>query len=127
MKKFIKKYVKEIICVILFLLGVLFLVVGKNNFVQGGLSCACWAGCVFVMRTISKQKGIETINCFDKEVQEILKDIEINGTNSEYYGVVDINIINKQRLKFVKKVNKESISFAILGIILIIICILCVI
>lgn len=126
LKEFFKKYLKEITCVALFLLGVLFLIVGTNDFVRG-LSFACWAGCVFIMRAISKLKGEMAINNFDKEIEEIVKDIEINGEESEYYTVVDINIISKERSKLVKKVNRQSNTFAILTGVLAIISILCVI
>lgn len=125
-RAFFKKYLKEITCVALFLLGVLFLIVGTNDFVRG-LSLACWAGCVFIMRIIAKQKGIDVVNSFDKEVEEILKDIEINGEESEYYRVVDINIITKERAKLVKKINRQSVTFSILAGVLAIISILCVI
>ena len=125
-RAFFKKYLKEITCVALFLLGVLFLIVGTNDFVRG-LSLACWAGCVFIMRIIAKQKGIDVVNSFDKEVEEILKDIEINGEESEYYRVVDINIITKERAKLVKKINRQSVTFSILAGVLAIISNLCVI
>ena len=125
-KHFFKTYVKEVGCVALFLFGALFLIVGTNNFIRG-LSFACWAGCVFIMREVYKLRGQSTISNFDKEAKEILKDIEINGEDSEYYGVVDENIIGKQRLKLTKKIEKERVSFTILGAILLIISILCVI
>ena len=125
-RAFFKKYLKEITCVALFLLGVLFLIVGTNDFVRA-LSFACWAGCVFIMRVISRQKGADAINTFDKEAEEILKDIEINGEASEYYRVVDINIITKERVKLVKKINRQSVTFSILAGVLAIISILCVI
>lgn len=124
---FIKKNKKEISAVVLFFLGVVTILLGKNNFVQGGLTCACWAGACFMMALATRDRGVRQMENFELGAKEILSDLETNGENSEYYGVVNFNTINKQRLKLNKNIRKQVLSCNILGIILLISCILCVI
>lgn len=123
--KFLKKYYKEIFAGGLFLLGIVPLIFGKTQFLQFGLFCLCWALGVLVLAYIIKLRGVEQIKTFDKEAKKILKDIQIRGESSVYFGLTNINIMKKERNKLIKKLQKPITVCYIMATIFIITCILC--
>lgn len=126
MEKF-KRYKNIIIILVLLIAGAIAIVAGKSLAVQGGIACLCWGIMVLVIAWITKQRNDEELKQFDISVTEMLKDIATNEENSEYYGMVDIADANKMREKLIKKHRKQVVSCAVMGVILIITCILCVV
>lgn len=111
----------------LLIVGACTVIFGKTLKVQGGVTCLCWGIAVLVLAYNTYNKNQWHLDEFDKESKEILKDVAINGEESEYYGLVDINIMNKQRTKLAKNLRKQVVSCVIFGTILLISCILCMI
>ena len=126
-KKYLKEHLKEFLIVGFLCLGLLTLVVGKNNFVQFSLTCISWSVALFLIARLREQKGVEEILAFDKEAQEIMEDIEINGKNSEYYEVFDEINYNVNRLNRIKQLRRQNRFSKIFAIILLITSILCMI
>lgn len=126
-KKYIKEHLKEILIVAFLCLGLLTLVVGKNNFVQFSLTCISWSVAMFLIASLREQKGVEEILAFDKEAQEMLEDIEIKGKESEYYEVFDEITYNVNRLNRIKQLRRQNRFSKIFAIILLITSILCMI
>lgn len=122
---FLKKYYKEILAGGLFLLGIIPLMFGKTQFVQFGLFCLCWALGVLVLAYIIKLRAIKQIKAFDKEAKKILKDIQIRGEKSVYFGLTNINIMESERKKMIKKLQHPITVCYIMATIFIITCILC--
>ncbi len=125
--KFVKKYSKEILILVFLCLGLFTLIVGKNNFVQFSLTCISWSVALFLIASVREERGVEEILTFDKQAQEMIEDIEINGKNSEYYEVFDETIYNENRLKRIKQLRRQNRISKIFAIILIITSILCMI
>ena len=123
--KNIGKYKKHILMVSLIILGAIVALINVNKKVQGGIACICWGLAVLVMVWINKQHQGQELNEFDIESKEILEDIVANGENSPYYHFYNIEIVNKLRLKLIKKHSKQTISCTILGIVLLITAIIC--
>ena len=121
----LKKYKEGILVGGLLLASVLAVILGKTIAIQGGIACLCWGLAVFVCSYIAKKRGDQQIIEFDAEVTAVLEDIANNGEDSEYYGLLDIEIANKTRKKLIKRIKKQIIGCVILGVILIITSILC--
>ena len=119
------KYKMHILISILLIAGVLFALIGNSFKVQAGGACLSWGLAVLVMLLFNRQKQLEETNNFDIQANEILQDIAIKGANSEYYQFYNIDIVAKLRKKIIKKHNKQTISCAIFGAVLIITAIIC--
>ena len=126
-KKYIKEHLKEFLIVGFLCLGLLTLVVGKNNFAQFSLTCISWSVALFLIARLREEKGVEEILAFDKEAQEMLEDIEIKGKDSEYYEVFDEITYNVNRLNRIKQLRRQNRFSKIFAIILLITSILCMI
>lgn len=111
--------------VALLVLGLLTLIVGTNNFVQFTLTCASWSAALFIMSAVSEDRGVKEIQNFDKHAQEVAKDIEINGTASEYYEVFDETTYNVNRFKRIKQLRRQNRISKFFAIILLITSIIC--
>lgn len=119
------KYREEILVVILLFVAGCFAIFVKNPNIKAGISCLFLGFAVMVVSYIASKRANKELFNFEIESKEILKDLALRGQESEYFGVMDINAINKLRTKLIKRNRKQVISCAVLGIILIITAIIC--
>ncbi|MBQ7798667.1 MAG: hypothetical protein IJ371_06055 [Clostridia bacterium] len=119
------KYRYYILLAILFIVGAMAVVLGKNLAIQGGVASICWGIAIFVIILITKQHQEQEITNFDMQAKEILEDIAEYGEQSEYFTYYNIDVINKIRAMLLKKHSKQIVSCTIFGVVLIIIAIIC--
>ena len=119
MKK-IKEHLFGIIIAIFLCMGACTVVFGKSQVVQGGLTSLFWAVALLLFGYITMIKNECNLQVFDIQSKDILVDIGVNGVDSDYYGVYDIESLNKIREKYIKRSRKQVFSVFIMGIILII-------
>ena len=124
---FLKKHYKSILTYTLLISGALAVVLGNTTAVQLGVSGILWSLTVFMLVWIANERNKKELMLFNEDAELILKDVAQKGENSEYFNVYNIEIINKLRLKLIKKHKKQITSFSILGVILLIIGIMCLI
>ena len=125
--KNLTKYKKQILMAMLLISGALFAVLGQNLKVQGGGACITWGIAVLVAVWINREKQLDELEVFDIEANEVLADIALNGEKSEYFQFYNIDIVNNLRKKMVKKQQRQTVSCAILGVVLIITAIVCIV
>lgn len=119
------KYKKHILMIALLIIGIIAIIFGKTPRIQGGVSCLCLGLAVLTVVWINKQRQDQEVIDFEIQAKEILEDIALLGEDSEYYSYYDINAINNLRAKMLKQHKRQTISCAILGVVLIIIAIIC--
>lgn len=123
MKNF--KYREEMLVVILLCVAGCFAIFAKNSNIKAGVSCLFLGFAVLVISWIASKRANKELLNFEIESKEILKDLALRGQESEYFGSMDINVINKLRAKLIKQNRKQVIGCVALGIILIITAIIC--
>ena len=119
------KNLEIIIIGILLCAIVVFVVFIKNVHIKAGISCLTLGIIVFIISWSVNTRSARELANFETEGYEILQDIAINGQASQFYGVYDINILNKLRTKLIKRNKKQLISCIITGVVLIICGIFC--
>ena len=125
MKK-ISKYKLSILAITLLCVGAIAVVFGNSFAVQGGVAGIAWGLSVFILAYATNERNNKALADFDKECDEIVQDIMTNKENSDYFGLVDFDKINKERGSIIKKSKKQVHSCCILGAALIIGAILCI-
>ncbi|MFQ6723943.1 MAG: hypothetical protein ACLRFE_01230 [Clostridia bacterium] len=119
----LKRYSKLIFIGILVIAGGFTAVFGKNIAVQCGVSFLCWGVAILILTWTTYIRNQQEMYDFDEDANKILQDIAINGTNSEYYHIYNIDIIDKMRKKISKRNNKQIVSCCIVGIVFLILAI----
>lgn len=125
--KVLQKYKVGIMIGLLVAIGVCTVIWGKSSAVQGGITSICWGGAVLIFSYLLKQRAGLVLQQFEEESHEILKDITSRGEESPYYGELNIQTVNKIREKLQKKLKKQVMGCAGLGVVLIIIAFICII
>ena len=123
----LNRYKKHILMAVLIIAGIATVVFVKNVKIQGGLSCLCLGLAILVAVWINRDKQNQELINFDIEANEILEDIANLGLDSKYYSYYNIDVINNLRAKMLKKHNKQTISCALLGVVLLIIAVICIV
>lgn len=123
----LNKYKKHILMAVLIIAGIAIVVFTKNVKVQGGFACLCLGLAIFVAVWINRGKQNQVLIDFDIQANEILEDIALMGADSEYYSYYNIDIIKNLRAKMLKKHKKQTISCALLGVVLLITAIICIV
>lgn len=119
------KYREEVLVLILLCVAGCFAIFAKNPNIKAGVSCLFFGFAVLDISWIVNKRASKELFNFEIESKEILKDLALRGQESEYFGSVDIDVINKLRAKLIKRNRKQVASCAVLGIILIITAIIC--
>ena len=125
--KMIQKYKVGIIIGILVIVGICTVIWGKTMAVQGTITSVCWGVAVLIFAGILNKQSKQELEQFEEESNDILKDIASNGEESPYFGQLDIETVNKIRIKLQKKLRKQVVGCAGLGVVLLIIAIICII
>ncbi len=125
--KTIQKYKMGIIISVLVGIGICTVIWGKSPAVQGGITSACWGAAVLVFAYILNKRTALELQQFEMESHEILKDVAARGEESPYYGEINIEMVNKIREKLQKKLRKQVVGCAGLGVVLLIIALICII
>ena len=123
----LNRYKKHILMAVLIIAGIATVVFVKNVKIQGGLSCLCLGLAILVAVWINRDKQNQELINFDIEANEILEDIANLGLDSKYYSYYNIDVINNLRAKMLKKHKKQTISCALLGVVLLIIAVICIV
>ena len=124
MKK-LQQYKYIIPIVVLLAIGVVLCLCFKTSHIAMGFAFVCWGVALAIFTFMNKQKSDIELKAYDDECNEVIIDIQAYGENSEYFGVVNLDTINKNRKKLVKKHKKQLVSCGICSAILIIIGIIC--
>lgn len=111
---------KIALILVLVCVGVCVAMFVTNQRVQISGACVCWAGAIFVLAWMTRDRGIEQLNQFDIASREMLIDVANNGIESEFYGI-NIDSVEKQRNKIYKKNKKQVSSCLVLGFIILLI------
>lgn len=119
------KYSDEVFLGILLIIAVVLVLVANGNNVLVGCGCVALGLAILEIGWIVKKKADKEMFNFEIESHEILKDIAEKEQDSEYFGIFDIESINKLRIKLDKRNKKQIRGCVALGIILIIIGIIC--
>lgn len=120
------KYKMYIFTSVLLIAGALFALIGNNVETQAGGACLSWGLAIFMLTIINRKKQSSELDSFDINSREILQDIADKGPYSQYYQFYNIDIINKQRKKLLKKHTKQTTTCAIVGIVLVITAMICI-
>lgn len=105
---------------VLFLLGILFLIFSKGDkFLTFFALLSVGGGFIFLAKycTFFYQENLIKL---DKNINNVLKDIDMKGENSEYYGNIDDVSLNKILNEYIRKNKYRHRIFYILGGVLII-------
>jgi len=90
--------------------GVICLVFSKTSATVEFLSCVFFGGFFIMIGKYSKFMYFSNLIKLDKKLEENLKDVEMNGEESEYYGFNDEKR-NKILKKYIKKYKNKYIYF----------------
>jgi len=119
------KHMDKIVLAILLGAVIVFVAFVKNPNIKAGGSCLFLGLAVlYISWCVYKMANQELFN-FEVESKEILVDIASNGVASEYYGIYNIEVVNKLRNKLIKRNRKQLIGCIALGIIFIVVAIIC--
>lgn len=108
------------------LLGIIPIVVFINNpNNKAGICCLMLSVIVFVISLKTKKGANKELLQFEQESNQILQDIAINGQNSQFFGIYDINSLNKFKTTLIKRNNKQLVGCLIMGAVLVVCGIFC--
>lgn len=99
----------------LFIVGVLFLAISKGNHALVFLGLFLIGGGFISLGKVSILNYQENLIKLDKNIDFMLKDIEINGEQSEYYEFVTPEKSTLVLNDFIKKNKRKFILFYIMG------------
>lgn len=105
--------------ILLFLLGILFLIFSKGDkFLTFFALLSIGGGFIFLAKycTFFYQENLIKL---DKNIKKVLKDIDIKGENSEYYGNIDDVSSNQILTEYIKKNKYRHRIFYVFGGVLI--------
>ena len=119
MKK-IREHIYGILIAIFICMGGCSVVFGGSDAIKGGLTSLFWAAALFIFGYITLGKNERELQFFDQQCKDILVDIGVNGTDSDYYGMYDAEKLNKLRAKHIKKANKQVVGVFCAGVFLVV-------
>ena len=114
------KHLDKVLVGVLMCIAIAFGIFLKNPSVKAGIICVCLGLSVFIISWTVKQNADKELQDFEEESRLALVDIAQNGPNSQYFGIVDISVVEKLRKKLIKRNKKQLISCLAIGTFLII-------
>ena len=108
-----------ILMIIFFVIGIICIIFSKDKKVLSFLSFLFWGIGFLCLGRFSIFQYQENLIKLDKKLNNMLKDVELKGQQSEYYEKIDDEKTNKILKKYMKNSKYTYISLYVFGVVLI--------